>query len=196
MKDGLRDIAKIHKGDFRITANQNLIIAGVPESQKAKIEKIAQASGLMNVVTPQRENSMACVSFPTCPLAMAEAERFLPSFVDKVEAVMATHGVSDEHIVLRVTGCPTGGGRAMLAEIGLVGKAPGRYNLHIGGNRMGTRIPRMYKENITDTEILTVMDELVGRWAKEREAGEGFGDFTVRAGIIRPVLDPARDLWD
>ena len=196
LKTGLLEIAKIHKGDFRITANQNLIIAGVPESEKAKIEKIAKESGLMNAVTPQRENSMACVSFPTCPLAMAEAERFLPSFIDNIDNLMAKHGVSDEHIVMRVTGCPNGCGRAMLAEVGLVGKAPGRYNLHLGGNRIGTRIPRMYKENITEPEILASLDELVGRWAKEREAGEGFGDFTVRAGIIRPVLDPARDLWD
>jgi len=84
----------------------------------------------------------------------------------------------------------------MLAEVGLVGKAPGRYNLHLGGNRIGTRIPRMFKENITEPEILASLDELIGRWAKEREAGEGFGDFTVRAGIIRPVLDPARDFWE
>jgi sulfite reductase (NADPH) hemoprotein beta-component len=150
----------------------------------------------MDAVTPQRENSMACVSFPTCPLAMAEAERFLPSFVDKVEELMVKHGVGDEHIVLRVTGCPNGCGRAMLAEIGLVGKAPGRYNLHLGGNRSGTRIPRMYRENITEPEILGEIDTLVGRWAQERDAGEGFGDFTVRSGIIRPVLDPAHDFWE
>ena len=190
------EIAKIHKGELRITANQNLIIAGVPESEKAKIEKIAQQSGLMNAVTPQRENSMACVSFPTCPLAMAEAERFLPTFIDSIDALMAKYALSDENIVLRVTGCPNGCGRAMLAEVGLVGKAPGRYNLHLGGNRIGTRIPRMFKENITETEILALLDELIGRWAKERDAGEGFGDFTVRAGIIRPVLDPARDFWE
>ncbi|MEG9306220.1 assimilatory sulfite reductase (NADPH) hemoprotein subunit [Klebsiella pneumoniae] len=196
LKTGLLEIAKVHQGEFRITANQNLIVASVPEDQKARIEKLARDHGLMNAVTPQRENSMACVSFPTCPLAMAEAERFLPSFIDKVEGVMSKHGVSDEHIVTRVTGCPNGCGRAMLAEVGLVGKAPGRYNLHIGGNRDGTRIPRMYRENITESEILDSLDELVGRWAKEREAGEGFGDFTVRAGIIRPVLDPARDFWE
>lgn len=196
LKTGLLEIAKVHQGEFRITANQNLIVASVPEDQKARIEKLARDHGLMNAVTPQRENSMACVSFPTCPLAMAEAERFLPSFIDKVEGVMSKHGVSDEHIVTRVTGCPNGCGRAMLAEVGLVGKAPGRYNLHIGGNRNGTRIPRMYRENITESEILDSLDELVGRWAKEREAGEGFGDFTVRAGIIRPVLDPARDFWE
>jgi len=168
----------------------------VPESEKAKIEKLARDHGLMDAVKPQRENSMACVAFPTCPLAMAEAERFLPSFVDKVEAVMEKHGVGDEHIVLRVTACPNGCGRALLAEMGLVGKAPGRYNLHLGGNRMGTRIPRMYRENINESEILDSIDELVGRWARERDAGEGFGDFTVRTGIIRPVLDPARDFWE
>jgi sulfite reductase (NADPH) hemoprotein beta-component len=84
----------------------------------------------------------------------------------------------------------------MLAEIGLVGKAPGRYNLHIGGNRIGTRIPRMYLENITEGEILASIDELVGRWAKERKGEEGFGDFVIRAGIVKPVVDPARDFWD
>ena len=109
---------------------------------------------------------------------------------------MHGHGVGDEHIVLRVTGCPNGCGRAMLAEIGLVGKAPGRYNLHIGGNRIGTRIPRMYRENITEGEILASIDELVGRWAKERNGEEGFGDFVIRAGIVKPVVDPARDFWD
>lgn len=196
LKTGLLEISKIHQGEFRITANQNLIIASVPEAEKARIEKLARDHGLMNAVTPQRENSMACVSFPTCPLAMAEAERFLPSFIDKVDGVMSKHGVSDEHIVTRVTGCPNGCGRALLAEVGLVGKAPGRYNLHLGGNRSGTRIPRMYRENITESEILDSIDQLVGRWAKEREAGEGFGDFTVRAGIVRPVLDPARDFWE
>lgn len=193
LKRGIAEIAKIHQGDFRLTANQNLIVAGVPESEKEAIEAIARAHGLMENVSAQRENSMACVAFPTCPLAMAEAERFLPSFVTKVEEIMHGHGVGEEHIVLRVTGCPNGCGRAMLAELGLVGKAPGRYNLHIGGNRIGTRIPRMYRENITESEILANIDELVGRWAKERQGEEGFGDFVIRAGIVKPVVDPARD---
>jgi len=195
LKTGLAEIAKVHKGDFRLTANQNLIVAGVPEADKPAIEQLAREHGLMESVTAQRENSMACVAFPTCPLAMAEAERFLPSFVTRVEELMTSHGVGDEHIVLRVTGCPNGCGRALLAEVGLVGKAPGRYNLHLGGNRIGTRIPRMYRENITEDEILTALDHLLGRWAKEREADEGFGDFTIRAGVVEPVLDPARDFW-
>ncbi|MEI2265734.1 assimilatory sulfite reductase (NADPH) hemoprotein subunit [Erwinia sp. CGal63] len=195
LKTGMAEIAKVHTGDFRLTANQNLIVAGVPEEQKPAIERIAREHGLMESVTAQRENSMACVAFPTCPLAMAEAERFLPSFVTHVEELMTAHGVGDEHIVLRVTGCPNGCGRALLAEVGLVGKAPGRYNLHLGGNRTGTRIPRMYRENITEDEILTILDHLLGRWSKEREADEGFGDFTIRAGVVEPVLDPARDFW-
>lgn len=196
LKTGLAEIAKIHQGDFRLTANQNLIVAGVPESEKEKIEQLAMSHSLMESVSHQRENSMACVAFPTCPLAMAEAERFLPEFVTRVEGIMNKHGVGDEHIVLRVTGCPNGCGRALLAEVGLVGKAPGRYNLHLGGNRIGTRIPRMHSENINEEQILATLDELVGRWAKEREADEGFGDFTIRAGIVRPVLDPARDFWE
>lgn len=127
---------------------------------------------------------------------MAEVERFLSFFIDNIDNLMAKYGVSDEYIVMRVIGCSNGCGRAMLAEVGLVGKASGRYNLYFGGNRIGIRILRMYKENIIESEILASFDELIGRWAKEREAGEGFGDFTVRAGIIRSVFDSARDLWD
>ncbi|GLW37855.1 sulfite reductase subunit beta [Pectobacterium actinidiae] len=197
LKTGLAEIAKIHKGDFRLTANQNLIIAGVPARSKAKIDALAREHGLIDdSVSEQRKNSMACVSFPTCPLAMAEAERFLPEFVTKVEDIMQQHGVGDEHIVLRVTGCPNGCGRAMLAEIGLVGKAMGRYNVHLGGNREGTRIPRMYRENINETEILAEIDRLIGLWAQDRQPNEGFGDFVIRTNIIKPVLDPARDFYD
>ncbi len=196
LKTGMREIAKIHTGDFRLTANQNLIVADVKPSEKDTIEKIAREHGLISdSVTPQRENSMACVSLPTCPLAMAEAERFLPSFSDKIDEILARHDLSQEHIVLRVTGCPNGCGRAMLAEIGLVGKAVGRYNLYTGGNREGTRIPRLFKENITEPEILDIINQWVGTWAQNREADEGFGDFAVRTGIVQPVLDAPRDFW-
>ncbi|WKY58334.1 assimilatory sulfite reductase (NADPH) hemoprotein subunit [Vibrio sp. SNU_ST1] len=196
LKTGVAEIAKIHKGDFRMTANQNLIVAGVPKSQKAQIEKLARQYGLMDdAVSEQRKNSMACVAFPTCPLAMAEAERFLPEFVTDVEDILKKHGLPEEdNIILRITGCPNGCGRAMLAELGLVGKAPGRYNMHLGGNKAGTRIPKMYKENITSAQILEEIDSLVGRWATERTDNEGFGDFTIRAGIIEEVIISKRDL--
>ncbi|WP_283131504.1 assimilatory sulfite reductase (NADPH) hemoprotein subunit [Enterovibrio norvegicus] len=196
LKSGVAEIAKIHKGDFRMTANQNLIVAGVSKSNKAKIEKIAREYGLIDDgVSEQRKNSMACVAFPTCPLAMAEAERFLPQFVTDVEDILEKHDLEDEHIILRVTGCPNGCGRAMLAEIGLVGKAPGRYNLHLGGNREGTRVPKMFKENITDAQILEEIDTLVGRWATERNDGEGFGDFVIRIGVIAEVIVSKRDFY-
>ncbi|PMO38456.1 sulfite reductase subunit beta [Vibrio splendidus] len=196
LKTGVAEIAKIHKGDFRMTANQNLIVASVPKSQKAKIEKLARQYGLMDdAVSEQRKNSMACVAFPTCPLAMAEAERFLPEFVTDVEDILKKHGLPEQdNIILRITGCPNGCGRAMLAELGLVGKAPGRYNMHLGGNKAGTRIPKMYKENITSAQILEEIDSLVGRWATERNDNEGFGDFTIRAGIIEEVIISKRDL--
>ena len=196
LKTGVREIAKVHKGDLRLTANQNLIVAGVAARDKAKIEQIAREHGLISdAVTPQRENSMACVSFPTCPLAMAEAERFLPAFTDQVDALFAKHSLQQEHIVLRVTGCPNGCGRAMLAEIGLVGKAVGRYNLYTGGNREGTRIPRLVQENITEEEILNIFDGWFANWAAQRQPNEGFGDFSVRTGIVQPVLDAPRDFW-
>ncbi|MFC3121262.1 assimilatory sulfite reductase (NADPH) hemoprotein subunit [Agaribacter flavus] len=196
LKTGVREIAKIHKGDFRLTANQNLIVAGVPENQKEVIESLAIKHGLMQSVSKQRLDSMACVSLPTCPLAMAESERYLPEAVTELEAILAKHGMTDESIIYRITGCPNGCGRAMLAEIGLVGKGPNKYNLHIGGNREGTRIPRMYRENISDVEIMQVVDGLVGQWAKERNDDEAFGDFVIRAGIIKPVVNSAEDFYE
>jgi sulfite reductase (NADPH) hemoprotein beta-component len=195
LKTGVAEIAKIHKGDFRMTANQNLIVAGVAKSQKAKIEKIAREHGLIeDSVTAQRMDSMACVAFPTCPLAMAEAERFLPEFVSDIEGILEKHAIpKEESIILRVTGCPNGCGRAMLAEIGLVGKAPDRYNLHLGGNKAGTRVPKMFKENITSAQIKQEIDVLVERWSKEREQNEAFGDFVIRVGIIEEVIISKRD---
>jgi len=197
LKTGCREIAKVHKGDFRLTANQNLIIAGVPADQKDQIEKLAADHGLIeSAVSKQRLDSMACVSLPTCPLAMAEAERYLPGAVDEIESLLAKHNISDESIIYRVTGCPNGCGRAMLAEVGLVGKGPGKYNLHLGGNREGTRIPRMYKENISHDEIMAILDELIGKWATDRQEYEGFGDFVIRTGVIKPVVDSAKDFYE
>lgn len=197
LKTGCKEIAKIHQGDFRLTANQNLIVAGVPADQKDAIEKIAREHGLIEDNTSkQMLDSMACVALPTCPLAMAEAERYLPEAVGRMDQILAQQGLQDDSIIFRITGCPNGCGRAMLAEVGLVGKGPGKYNLHIGGNREGTRIPKMYKENISEDEIFAELESLVARWAKEREHNEAFGDFVVRAGVIAPVIDSARDFYD
>ena len=197
LKTGILEIAKIHKGDFRLTANQNIIIAGVPESEKERIEKIARQHGLLDdKVSQQRKQSMACVAFPTCPLAMAESERFLPHFTTLIEEILSKCNIPNEYIILRVSGCPNGCSRAMLGEVALVGKAIGRYNLYLGGNREGTRIPRMYKENITDIEILKILDSLIEEWSKNRVKDENFGDFIIRKDIVKAVVNSAKDFYD
>jgi len=194
LKSGVAEIAKIHKGDFRMTANQNLIVAGIATEDKAQIEQIARDHGLIaDDHSAQRKSSMACVAFPTCPLAMAEAERYLPGLVTDVENILTKHGIADERIILRVTGCPNGCGRAMLAEIGLVGKGPSKYNMHLGGNLAGTRVPKMYKENLDEQDILTEIDRLVEQWVANRQSNEAFGDYVIRAGIIAEVKNSYRD---
>ncbi|MBO2635917.1 assimilatory sulfite reductase (NADPH) hemoprotein subunit [Shewanella algae] len=194
LQTGLREIAKIHKGDFRMTSNQNIIIAKVADEDKAEIEALARKHGLMGqVITATRGHSIACVALPTCALAMAEAERYFPEFIDHVDALQAKHAIGEQAIVVRMTGCPNGCARPFAAEIGFVGKAPGRYNMYLGASFEGTRLNKMYRENIQEAEILSELDALFGRYAAERETGESFGDFTVRAGIVKPVLDAARD---
>ena len=195
-KEGAAKIARIHKGDFRLTANQNLIVAGAAEEDKAVIEDIAKAHGLIADTTEQRQRAMACVSLPTCPLAMAEAERYLPTFVDEIETMLKNHKIESEYIITRIAGCPNGCGRAMLAELGLVGKAPGRYNMYLGGNRAGTRVPKQHLENATTEEILKETDSLIERWSKERTDNEEFGDFVIRAGVVKEIKSSATDFWD
>jgi sulfite reductase (NADPH) hemoprotein beta-component len=178
----LRQIAEVHQGDFRITANQNLIVAGISAQARPDIERIFIDSGLAALLqrTPVELNGLACVALPTCPLAMAEAERYLVEFSAEVQRLLARHGVPEEPISLRISGCPNGCSRPYLAEIALVGKAPGRYNLHLGGDAFGERLNRLYRENIDATEILALLDRSFGRWRSERAGGEPFGDFSHR----------------
>lgn len=189
MLTGLLKIADLHGGDFRMTATQNLIVAQVDKSKKEKIEKLARENGLLRDVSVLRQNSMACVALPTCGLAMAEAERYLPDLITKLEAIIDKNGLSDQPIVVRMTGCPNGCARPFLAEIAFVGKAPGKYNLYLGGDGKGTRLVKLFRENIGEEEILETLEPLIARYAAEREEGEGFGDFTVRAGIVPAIYD-------
>jgi sulfite reductase (NADPH) hemoprotein beta-component len=191
---GLREIARIHQGDFRITPNQNLIIARVPEARKAEIDALAREHGLLaERHSPLRLNGISCVALPTCPLAMAEAERYYPDFLAQVERLTEKHGVADQEIVTRITGCPNGCARPYLAELALVGKGPGRYNLMLGGDGIGTRLNRLYRENLDEAAILAEIDTLLGRYAAARQPGERFGDYLIRDGIVRPVVNPAED---
>ncbi|GAB1406383.1 assimilatory sulfite reductase (NADPH) hemoprotein subunit [Thermomonas brevis] len=186
---GLRGIARIHAGEFRLTANQNLIIAGVPADQRAQIDALVAAHALdagNRAPTALARASMACVALPTCALAMAEAERYLPDFNARLQPLLARHGLSDAPILLRISGCPNGCSRPYLGEIALVGKAPGRYNLMLGADHRGQRLNTLYRENITEADILAVLEPLLARYARERAADEGFGDFLHRAGIVAP----------
>jgi len=183
---GLREIARLHRGDFRLTPNQNLIIANVAPSERAFIDALVVRHRLdaHARATPVHRDALACVALPTCSLAMAEAERYLPSFARRVEERLAAHGLREEPITLRITGCPNGCARPYLAEIALIGKAPGRYNLYLGGDGRGQRLNTLYLENVDEAAILAALDAAFGRFAAEREPGERFGDFTRRAAIV------------
>lgn len=183
---GLREIAQIHEGEFRLTGNQNLVIARVPPALKPRIDALVEEYGLdlYRSAKPLHLAALACVALPTCALAMAEAERYLPELVEKLEQRLAAHELLDTPIHLRISGCPNGCSRPYLGEIALIGKAPGRYNLMLGADHRGQRLNRLHKENIAEAEILETVDALLGRYAAEREAEERFGDFLVRSGIV------------
>jgi len=189
LKTGLREVAKIHTGDFRLTANQNLIIGNISSQKKKKIEEIIKEYGLSDGAhyTALQRNSMACVALPTCGMAMAEAERYLPDLLAKIEPVLNEAGLREDDIVIRMTGCPNGCARPMLAEIAFIGKAPGKYNMYLGGGFAGDRLNKLYKENIGEAEILESLKPMIGHYAKERREGEHFGDFVIRAGYVKEV---------
>ena len=188
--DALRDIARVHRGTFRLTANQNLVVAGVRTEDRAAIDAIlAEHFPDIDHFSILRRTAIACVALPTCGLAMAESERYLPSLLDKIEAILVENGLSGEPITIRMSGCPNGCSRPYIAEIGLTGRAPGKYNLYLGGGFHGERLNRMIRENVGEATILEVLAEVLARYARDRQTGEHFGDFTIRAGIVREVTE-------
>ncbi|MCU0759014.1 MAG: assimilatory sulfite reductase (NADPH) hemoprotein subunit [Steroidobacteraceae bacterium] len=188
-RTGLRRIAAIHQGHFRITANQNLVIADVAPAARAGIEALLREHGLdlHERASPVRLDALACVAMPTCPLAMAEAERYLPSFVGHLERLLERNGLAGEPLLARMTGCPNGCARPQLAEVALIGKAPGRYNLYVGGDARGQRMNRLHRENLDEAAILAEIDALFARWARARQPGERFGDFVHRLWPSGPI---------
>ena len=186
---GLREIASQHKGEFRLTPNQNIIISNVNESQKKSIAALLEDFGIDNSAqaTPLRLHSMACVAFPTCGLAMAEAERYLPTLLDALDVELASAGLAGEPITIRMTGCPNGCARPYIAEIGLVGKGPGRYNLYLGAAFAGDRLGCLYRENINEQEIIEALSPLFSAFAAERNDDERIGDFLLRKDVVREV---------
>ncbi len=188
---GLREIAQVHTGEFRMTPNQNLMIANVTPQKKRTIQKLIDAYHLTDgeQYSALRRNAIACVSLPTCGLAMAEAERYLPSLITKIDDLLEQEGLRNEEIVIRMSGCPNGCSRAALAEIGFIGKGPGKYNMYLGASFIGDRLSKLYLENIDETAILKELQQLFHRYATERLEKEHFGDFVVRVNIIEATTD-------
>ncbi|MDX2301082.1 MAG: assimilatory sulfite reductase (NADPH) hemoprotein subunit [Xanthomonadaceae bacterium] len=192
---GLRALAAQHRGDLRLTPNQNLIVANVDAADRAAIEEVLAAHGLdaQRSGSALRRHAIACVALPTCPLAMAEAERYLPELMPKLDALLERHGLLDAPIVFRISGCPNGCSRPYLGEIALVGKAPGRYNLHLAADFEGRRLNQLVRENIDEASILQTLDPLLERYARERGDGERFGDYLLRSGALAALAAPERE---
>lgn len=184
---GLRAIALTGHAQFRLTPNQNLLVSDIASAHKREIDALLVDHGLHAPVSPLRQLALACVGLPTCGLAMAESERYAPEFLGKLEQALSRHGLGDAAIHVRITGCPNGCARPFLAELALVGKAPGRYNVYLGGAHDGTRLNTPWRDNITEAEILDALDPLLARYAAERREGERFGDFLLRSGLVLPV---------
>jgi sulfite reductase (NADPH) hemoprotein beta-component len=191
-KTALREIARVHRGDFRLTPNQHLMIARVSPAERPRIEALLRQHGLdrANSATGLRLHSMACVALPTCGLALAESERYLPELVTQLDAEVEAAGLRDDAIVIRMTGCPNGCGRPYLGEIGLVGRAPGKYNLYLGAGFNGARLNALYRASVPTEELVPLLRPLLRRYASERNAGERFGDFVIRAGYVTPTGKP------
>ena len=190
MRTGLREIAKLKKGEFRLTGNQHLMISNVANEDKEEVAALMKQYKLDNTsFSGMRLSSSACVAFPTCGLAMAESERYLPELITKLEKCLEDNGLSQDSIVMRMTGCPNGCARPWLAEVAFVGKAYGAYNMYLGGGYHGQRLNKLYRSSIMEEEILEIMKDLLSRWAKERKEGENFGDWTIRAGLINETTE-------
>jgi sulfite reductase (NADPH) hemoprotein beta-component len=187
LKSALLEVAKTGKSNFRFTANQNLILADIRKKDKAAIDQILRDFGIikyMSELSSIRKSSMACVALNTCPLALAEGQRYLPSLIGKIELLLVKYNLSQEDMIIRMTGCPNGCGRPNLAEIGFVGTAHGHYNLHLGSDETGTRLNKIFKENLDEPAILKELDSLFASFQKERNTSERFGDFTLRMKYI------------
>jgi sulfite reductase (NADPH) hemoprotein beta-component len=180
VKTALDAIAETGLCDFRFTGNQNLTLLNIDAANKAQIDAILEEHGIVktqDAFAPIRTHAIACVALPTCPLAMAEAQRYLPDLVGKIEVLLEKYQLKQDEISIRMTGCPNGCGRPYVAEIGLVGRSAGHYDLRLGGDRLGYRLNTTHKEGVDEAEILRTLDALLADYARDRKPHETFGDF-------------------
>ncbi|MGB4865082.1 MAG: NADPH-dependent assimilatory sulfite reductase hemoprotein subunit [Hyphomicrobium sp.] len=186
LRSALREIAESGYCDFVCTANQNVTLANVAPKFKPKIDAILKANGVTTEVSSGlRANSMACVALPTCGLALAESERFLPELITALEDSLDKAGLRSDDIVVRMTGCPNGCARPYLAEIGFVGRNPGLYNLYLGAAFDGSRMSKLYAQDVGKERIVELLEPIFLKFSKERKPGEHFGDFVIRAGYVK-----------
>jgi sulfite reductase (NADPH) hemoprotein beta-component len=184
---GLHAIAELGVGRFIITPNQNLVLADIPAERRGAVAALLGEHGLGAPVSGLRRNSLACVALPTCGLALAESERYLPSLLTRLEDELERLGLAQDDITIRMTGCPNGCARPYLSEIALVGRAPGLYNLYLGGAFDGTRLNKLYRKDVDDDAIVEALAPLLREYAERRSDGERFGDYVIRAGHVRPT---------
>lgn len=198
-RTGFREIAKYLKGskaEFRLTANQHILISDLVDEQLPKVKELLAQYKLDNLsFSGLRLSSAACVAFPTCGLAMAESERYLPILITKLESILEKYGLRHDSIVMRMTGCPNGCARPWLAEIACVGKAFGAYNLYLGGGHVGNRLNKLYRSSLNEAQILETLEPMFRAWAHERQEGEPFGDFVIRKGYISATRE-GKDWWE
>jgi len=190
LKSALLEVAKTGKVNFRFTTNQNVIISDVDPQDKNFINQILEQFKIIEHTegaSAIRKNAMACVALPTCPLALAEAQRYMPSLLTKIESLLAKYDLSEEEIIIRMTGCPNGCARSYIAEIGFVGTAIGKYNLHVGGDNEGFRLNKIYKENLDEKAILGELDAMFGSFKNERINNESFGDYSHRRYVADQI---------
>jgi sulfite reductase (NADPH) hemoprotein beta-component len=184
IKTALREVIARFQPEIRLTPANNVILADLAPEHREEITRLLAGHGVQTEperqASPLRRASMACVALPTCGLALAEAERYLPDLITRIEGLLAEVGLSEQEITIRMTGCPNGCSRPYMAEIGFVGKAPGRYQLWLGGNEASTRLNRVYREMVKDADIVTELRPLFARYARGRLAGERFGDWVAR----------------
>ncbi len=187
LKTALLEIAETEKANFRFTSNQNIIVSDVRDADKKIIETILTKYNIIKYneqTSAFRKNAIACVALPTCPLALAEAQRYMPELISKIEPLLAKYGLMEDEIVTRMTGCPNGCARPYAAEIGFIGTAAGQYNLHIGGDREGARLNIKFKESLDEGRLLNELDHLLATYTAKRQANESFGDFVMREKLV------------
>jgi sulfite reductase (NADPH) hemoprotein beta-component len=184
---GLHAIAELGIGRFIITPNQNLVLADIPPERKLEVDALLHSHGLDGPVSGLRRNALACVALPTCGLALAEGERYLPDLITRLEDELVSAGLAQDDITIRMTGCPNGCARPYLAEIGLVGRGPGTYNLYLGGAFDGTRMNKLYRKDVDGDAIIAALAPLFREYAEHQTPDERFGDYAIRAGHIRPT---------